>query len=223
MDRAGQSQQQIETEHGADSFAPVHELSADQVARAALKLTPTLPDQAPVHFSPRLLCLVDMPITTPPSASQFYRAGVGALIVNAAGEVLAFERSDIAGAWQLPQGGLETGEEPLDAVIREVFEETGIDARDLALLAEHPRLLSYELPPELRSNKTGRGQTQRWFLFRFQGDPADIELPADGEFGAWRWMPLTELAEITVAFRQDIYRELAKDFASVESITGARA
>lgn len=150
------------------------------------------------------------------SASQFYRASVGAVIVNAAGEALAFERTGIAGAWQLPQGGLEAGEEPLDAVIREVFEETGIDACDLALLAEHPRLLSYELPPEMRSQKTGRGQTQRWFLFRFDGDPNAIELPADGEFGAWRWMPLRQLAESTVCFRQDVYRELARTFTSVE-------
>ena len=149
-------------------------------------------------------------------ASQFFRASVGAVIVNTAGEALAFERDGIAGAWQLPQGGLEAGEEPLDAVIREVFEETGIDAGDLALLAEHPRLLSYELPVEMRSRKTGRGQTQRWFLFRYDGNPDAIELPADGEFSAWRWMPLRQLAETTVAFRQEVYRELADSFSSAD-------
>ena len=148
--------------------------------------------------------------------SQFFRASVGAVIVNANGEVLAFERSGIAGAWQLPQGGLEAGEEPLDAVIREVFEETGIDASDLALLAEYPRLLSYELAAEMRTNTTGRGQTQRWFLFRFEGDSNSIDLAAGGEFSAWCWMPLTRLAETTVSFRRDAYRELAQAFASVD-------
>lgn len=157
-----------------------------------------------------------MSSATQKTASQFYRASVGAVIVNADGDALAFERSGIAGAWQLPQGGLEAGEKPLDAVIREVFEETGIDASDLALLAEHHRLLSYDLPAEMRSNKTGRGQTQRWFLFRFQGNAENIELPAAGEFSAWRWMPLAQLAETTVSFRQDVYRELAQGFASAE-------
>ena len=187
-----------------------------EITAAALRPAPALPDQVSVHFPARLLCLADMSSPAQQSVSQFYRASVGAVIVNADGETLAFERSGIAGAWQLPQGGLEAGEEPLDAVIREIFEETGIDARDLALLAEHPRLLSYELPAEMRSNKTGRGQTQRWFLFRFVGDPDDIRLPADSEFSAWRWMPLKQLAETTVFFRQDVYRELATGFSAVE-------
>ena len=158
--------------------------------------------------------LAAMSPAAPQSASQFYRASVGAVIVNTAGEVLAFERSGIADAWQLPQGGLEAGEEPRDAVVREIFEETGITAQNLTLLAEHPRLLSYELPPEMRSAKTGRGQTQRWFLFRFEGNPEAIELPVDGEFNAWRWMGLTELAESTAPFRQDVYRQLALQFAN---------
>lgn len=146
------------------------------------------------------------------SPSQYFRASVGAVIVNADGEALACERSGVAGAWQLPQGGLQAGEEPLDAVMREIHEETGIDARDLTLLGEHPQLLSYELPFEMRSAKTGRGQTQRWFLFRFDGDANGIELPAGGEFDAWRWMPLGQLAEETVPFRRQMYRLLAAEF-----------
>ena len=154
-----------------------------------------------------------MTSSTPRSAPQFFRASVGAVILNADGEALAGERSGVAGAWQLPQGGLKAGEEPLDAVIREIQEETGIDARDLTILGEHPQLLSYELPAELRSAKTGRGQTQRWFLFRFDGDPASIVLPRGGEFSAWRWMPLAQLAEETAPFRRQVYRLLAAEFA----------
>ena len=142
----------------------------------------------------------------------FFRANVGAVIVNRIGDVLACERNGIAGAWQLPQGGLDTGEEPLAAAIREIQEETGIGADRLELLRECPEWLSYELPAEMRSEKTGRGQTQRWFLFRYTGDETSIELPADGEFAAWQWIPLVQLAEITVSFRQPVYRRLLTEF-----------
>ncbi|TNF90392.1 MAG: RNA pyrophosphohydrolase [Gammaproteobacteria bacterium] len=145
--------------------------------------------------------------------SQFFRASVGAVIVNARGQALAFERSGIPGAWQLPQGGLEAGEEPVEAVFREVFEETGIRQQELTLVRQHPDLLSYELPEEWRSEKTGRGQTQYWFLFRFNGDETRIELPENGEFSTWKWLPLAELAEMTATFRQAVYRRLAADFA----------
>lgn len=154
-----------------------------------------------------------MDTTESAPGQQFFRANVGAVIVNANGDALALERSDVAGAWQLPQGGLDANEEPLDGVLREIREETGIVREDLALLAESPEWLSYELPPEMRSRRTGRGQTQRWFLFRFTGDEAAIDPSAGGEFSAWRWMPLERLAQLAVSFRQPVYRRLAAEFA----------
>jgi 8-oxo-dGTP pyrophosphatase MutT (NUDIX family) len=88
--------------------------------------------------------------------------------VNEDGRVLVGERRDYRGAWQFPQGGIEDGEEPQDAVLREIDEETGIARRDLKLVARHPAWLCYELPTRMRSAKTGLGQAQRWFLFRLK-------------------------------------------------------
>lgn len=141
--------------------------------------------------------------------SQFFRASVGAVIINQQGLVLAFERSDTAGAWQFPQGGIDDFEEPLNAILREVQEETGITTDCLTLIGQHPRLLSYELPPEWRSQKLGRGQTQRWFYFRFTAQDDAITLPCPGEFSLWRWMGFADLLTLTASFRQEIYRELA--------------
>ncbi|MFW6089679.1 MAG: NUDIX domain-containing protein, partial [Gemmatimonadota bacterium] len=96
---------------------------------------------------------------------EYFRAGVGALIVDGSGRVLACERADVPGAWQLPQGGLRSGEDPLEGALREVEEETGVARGELELLDRHPEPLVYELPPEARSPKTGRGQVQYWFAF----------------------------------------------------------
>ena len=100
--------------------------------------------------------------------TQSFRAGVGAIILNEDGKVLGLERKDIPDAWQMPQGGLEENETPEQAVKREVCEETGIEASNLELIASTPGWLAYELPEEARSKKIGRGQVQRWFLFRFR-------------------------------------------------------
>ncbi len=143
--------------------------------------------------------------------SQFFRASVGAVIINSSGQVLALERTDHPGAWQFPQGGIDDGEEPLTAVYREVEEETGIPANALALIRQHPRLLSYELPIEWRGEKVGRGQTQRWFLFRLFSDDA-IQLPSPGEFSHWRWLRFAELLPLVAPFRQEIYQALAREF-----------
>src|ERR1043166_5390864 len=98
---------------------------------------------------------------------EYFRAGAGAVILNTHGLVLALERKKIPEAWQLPQGGLERGEDPLAAVLREIGEETGISREELALLGDEPALLAYELPLNMRSEKTGRGQANYWFCFRF--------------------------------------------------------
>lgn len=146
-------------------------------------------------------------------SAQTFRAGVGAVILNDSGKVLSLERKDIPDAWQLPQGGLED-EAPLEAVQREIQEETGIETNDLQLLSECSRLLAYELPPEVRSNKTGRGQVQYWFLFRFTGTDEAINMGDKKEFSAWKWMSMIKLAKKVVSFKQPVYQELAKEFRS---------
>ena len=116
--------------------------------------------------------------------------------------------------WQLPQGGLDQGEEPLAAALREAEEETGIPAPKLTLLDEHPEWLSYELPEERRRQKHGRGQVQKWFLFRFDGEDRDIDLAHAGsdEFCNWRWQRLGELAVEVVVFKRPLYARLVERF-----------
>jgi putative (di)nucleoside polyphosphate hydrolase len=144
--------------------------------------------------------------------AEYFRAGAGAVIINDKGLVLALERAGISGAWQMPQGGLKKGEEPLDAAYREIEEETGIVKGDLELLATAPEPLVYELPPGVRSEKTGRGQVQYWFLFRFRGNDGSINVERGGEFRAWQWLPFAKLIESTVEFRRPVYRELEELF-----------
>lgn len=141
--------------------------------------------------------------------AQFFRANAGAVICNAGGQVLALERSDVPGAWQLPQGGLDAGEEPDAAVLREVEEETGLSAASLEPIRPYPEPLAYELPPELRSAKTGRGQVQYWFYFRLRPGAGEPRLPSEGEFRDWQWVDLGELARSVVEFRRPVYARLA--------------
>ena len=146
------------------------------------------------------------------TAPQTFRASVGAIIINKHGQVLGLERRDIPGAWQFPQGGLKQDEALLDAVVREVLEETGLEEGDLELLASTPRWLAYELPEDARNAKIGRGQVQRWFLFRFTGQDEAITLGNGKEFAAWKWMPMAELVSNVVSFKGVVYQELAEEF-----------
>jgi putative (di)nucleoside polyphosphate hydrolase len=137
-----------------------------------------------------------------------FRAGVGLLVLNSAGLVLAIERTGNPGSWQFPQGGLHEGEEPIDGALRELNEETGLEPRHVTLLAEHPEWLAYELPAQYRTKKTGLGQVQKWFLFRFEATDADIQLPPGGEARAWAWRDPEELASSSTEFRRPTYRRL---------------
>lgn len=143
-----------------------------------------------------------------------FRANVGAVIINDKGQVLAFERADNSDAWQFPQGGLESGEEPDDAIHREVLEETGIKSESLVLLQKHPEWLAYEIPPGNR--KGARGQVQKWFLFKLIGstDEIDLENAIETEFKSWKWTTMTELIEIAFFFRRPIYRKLQAEFGT---------
>lgn len=143
-----------------------------------------------------------------PHDTQFFRAGAGALIIDDAGLVFAFERSDARGNWQLAQGGLDAGEEPLEAAYREIKEETGIRRKHLELLEPDPELLVYELPASRRRSKLGRGQAHYWYAFRFLGKDSHITLGDRKEFGAWKRTTIHELIQDTAAFRRPIYQRL---------------
>ena len=158
-----------------------------------------------------------------------YRPNVGAVLFNAKGLVLVARRADLPnaegapGGWQLPQGGMDAGEDPRFAVLRELKEEIGTD--HATLLAEYPGWLEYDLPPELIGRALGgqwRGQTQKWFALRFLGEDADIRLDLDPhpEFDAWRWAALADLPGLAVAFKRDIYAALAREFAPFASAPG---
>ncbi|HSO19939.1 MAG TPA: RNA pyrophosphohydrolase [Desulfosarcina sp.] len=146
------------------------------------------------------------------SPAQYFRAGVGAVIADGRGNVLALEREDIPGAWQLPQGGIEADEAPLQAALREVFEETAISETRLERLDAYPEPLVYELPAHAWRKKTGRGQVQYWFLFRFTGSDGAIDVMRGREFRAWKWMPFDRLIALTAGFRRPVYRRLAERF-----------
>lgn len=144
--------------------------------------------------------------------SRYFRAGVGAVIANTNGLVLVLERSKMPGAWQMPQGGIEANETPEDAVLRELKEETQIERESLELVDRYPEPLVYELPTESQSEKTGMGQVQYWFLFRFKADANALTLPKSGEFRAWAWRPLNEIVSSAVEFRRQVYQRLLAHF-----------
>jgi putative (di)nucleoside polyphosphate hydrolase len=147
-------------------------------------------------------------------SSQYYRAGAGAVILNNQAQVLAMKRKHTSDSWQLPQGGLNPGESPLEAALREIREETGIKEGDLHQLRAEPALLAYELPHEYRSEKTGRGQVHYWFLFRYDGPNSGISLGDGVEFDKWEWRAFGQLTMDVVAFRRGVYQELLKRWAT---------
>lgn len=140
---------------------------------------------------------------------QFFRAGVGAAIVDAGGKFLVFERSDRPGAWQLPQGGLREDEEPTEALYREVWEETRICRTELGEPVLLPEPSVYELEPRWRSTKTGRGQVHYWFVMRFIGQ-REIEPPPNGELRTPTWMSGADLLRLAAAFRLPAYRSVVR-------------
>ncbi|WP_158816164.1 RNA pyrophosphohydrolase [Methylocapsa sp. S129] len=159
-----------------------------------------------------------------------YRRNVGAAVFNRAGEVFLGRRKKRRGGmelvagheWQMPQGGIDEGEAPLEAARRELFEETNIS--HVALLAEAPDWLSYDLPPEALAGRWKgryRGQTQKWFAFRFEGDDSEIDIDRPGggafepEFEAWRWAPLETLPGLIVSFKRPVYEAVVAAFKNL--------
>ena len=147
-----------------------------------------------------------------------YRPCAGVMLLDREGRVFVGQRIDTTlEAWQMPQGGIEPGEEPLDAAIRELGEETGIAPDKVALIAEAGQEFFYDLPPELVGKVwkgKWRGQRQRWFLFRFTGDDADIDIvTAHPEFRSWRWSDPVDLPAMIVPFKRDLYEAVLAAFA----------
>jgi putative (di)nucleoside polyphosphate hydrolase len=146
-----------------------------------------------------------------------YRPNVGLVIINRDNKVLMGERQDIAGVWQLPQGGIDDGETPLQTALRELVEETGITPDKVEVIDEYPLWLPYIVPPHLRFGPHATykiGQIQKWFLLRYKLHDLPTP-PQDGEieFTAFKWVPLQDLAKDVIYFRKAIYEELAVYFS----------
>lgn len=151
-----------------------------------------------------------------------YRACVGIMLLNRDGLVWLGRRLDApndegAGQWwQMPQGGIDEGEDPATAALRELEEETS--ARSAEIIAETPGWLVYDLPDHLIGKAWGgryRGQTQKWFAARFLGDDAEFDLAPEGheqEFDAWRWAGVDELPDLVVPFKRKVYEEVVAAF-----------
>lgn len=146
--------------------------------------------------------------------TKYFRAGVGAVITDGNGRILALERSDFRGAWQLPQGGLKRGETTLEGVLREIEEETGLKPGALKALGRYPELLVYELPPKVQSKRTGMGQVQQWFYFTLKPPARHVPHPK-GEFQSARWVPFDRVVSGAPEFRKPVYRKLRDHFKAV--------
>jgi putative (di)nucleoside polyphosphate hydrolase len=156
-----------------------------------------------------------------------YRPCVGVMLLNRQGLVFVGRRRSEAGgehvadgyAWQMPQGGIDPGEDPYDAALRELYEETNV--RTVRLLAEAPEWYAYDLPPMVAGRAWKgryRGQTQKWFAFRFEGEDAEIDIarPAGGqhrpEFDEWRWERMERLPELIIPFKRPVYESVVGAF-----------
>lgn len=147
-----------------------------------------------------------------------YRPAAGIMLLNREGRVFVAQRIDTtAEAWQMPQGGLDPGEDPREAAFRELEEETGIPAAKVDLIAEAGRTFDYDLPDDLQKKVWGgkyRGQRQHWFLLRYLGEDGEIDLKtAHPEFNAWRWAAPGDLPDIIVPFKRALYEEILAEFA----------
>ncbi len=147
-----------------------------------------------------------------------YRRGVGVMLLNRERKVFVGARIDNTDeAWQMPQGGIDEGEEPWATALRELEEETGIPPHLVEKISECPERVKYDLPPELRGKLWGGkyvGQDQDWYLARFLGTDADVNIATEHpEFREWKWVEPQRLPDLIVPFKRDLYRRLIDEFA----------
>ncbi|OOY03574.1 RNA pyrophosphohydrolase [Thioclava sp. F28-4] len=146
-----------------------------------------------------------------------YRRNVGVVLMNPAGLVFAGQRIDNPGpAWQMPQGGIDKGEKPKEAALRELGEETGVNPDLVEIVAKTSDWVRYDLPHDLVPkiwNGRWRGQEQKWFLMRFLGSDDQVQIETDHpEFSVWQWMPFDELVENIVPFKRSVYEAVRAEF-----------
>ena len=144
-----------------------------------------------------------------------YRPCVGIMLLNRDGHVFVAKRIDMpSDAWQMPQGGIDRGEDPRAAAMRELEEEIGTAKAEI--IAELPEWLDYDLPEELQGRLWGgryRGQRQKWFAMRFIGRDKDIDIATKHpEFSRWRWAEMRELPDLIVPFKRTLYSTLVEEF-----------
>ncbi|MGI9406203.1 MAG: RNA pyrophosphohydrolase [Hyphomicrobiaceae bacterium] len=160
-----------------------------------------------------------------------YRPCVGVMLLNADNKVWVGRRFDTPNAdegpspngdgwWQMPQGGIDKGEEPAAAALRELFEETSV--RSAEIIAEAPDWFTYDLPQHLVGKAWKgryRGQKQRWFAARFTGNESEIDIAAPAghkaEFDQWRWVDMSELVDMIIPFKRHVYKQVVEAFADI--------
>ena len=149
-----------------------------------------------------------------------YRSNVGIMMVNEKGYVFVGQRLDNnQNAWQMPQGGIDAGEDPESAAYRELLEETGVKKQDVRFVASSSQWLSYDLPEDLIPilwNGKFRGQKQKWFLFKFLGEDGDINIATEHpEFSKWKWISKENLLKEIVPFKKSVYENVLKEFKNI--------
>ncbi|GAX74166.1 hypothetical protein CEUSTIGMA_g1615.t1 [Chlamydomonas eustigma] len=151
-------------------------------------------------------------------SDEEYRPNVGICIVNSQGLVFSAQRcDDVQNTWQMPQGGIDEGEDPAVAALREVEEETSISSA--RIVGELDQWLTYDFPTLVRQRLHGgwqkyKGQKQKWFLVYFYGDDSEINIVTkEQEFKQWKWMKIEELPESVIPFKKDVYVVVAQQFA----------
>jgi putative (di)nucleoside polyphosphate hydrolase len=147
-----------------------------------------------------------------------YRENVGVMLVNAQGHVFVGQRIDnLNDAWQMPQGGIDKGEDPQAAALRELEEETGVSPALVTIEAQTDDWIAYDLPHDLVPRiwkGRFRGQKQKWFLMRFHGTDDQVKIEQEHqEFSAWRWLPSDQLVDNIVPFKREVYEQVLQAFA----------